>query len=161
PEKRRTPSGGCGVCCAGGCCGTRPASGRWRRPAPLAHPVPMLTLDRRHVAPFVSDAALADLAPRVRAAHRTLLDGSGAGGAATGWRTMLLDPNDALLEDLQTTAEEIRQRADVLLCIGIGGSYLGAEAVIQALTPSLGRPDGPEVLFAGHHLSPRYHAELL
>ncbi len=121
----------------------------------------MLTLDRRHVAPFVSDAALADLAPRVRAAHRTLLDGSGAGGAETGWRTMLLDPNDALLEDLQTTAEEIRQRADVLLCIGIGGSYLGAEAVIQALTPSLGRPDGPEVLFAGHHLSPRYHAELL
>src|SRR5690606_19426896 len=107
-------------------------------------PSPMLRLDRRHVAPFVSDQSRADLAPRVRAAHRALLD-----------------PTGALLGDIEATAAEIRERADVFLCVGIGGSYLGAEAVIRALTPALLRGDGPEVLFAGHHLSPRYHAELL
>jgi len=124
-------------------------------------PSPMLRLDRRHVAPFVSDQSRADLAPRVRAAHRALLDKTGAGASETGWRDLLLDPNDALLGDIEATAAEIRERADVFLCVGIGGSYLGAEAVIRALTPALLRGDGPEVLFAGHHLSPRYHAELL
>ena len=121
----------------------------------------MLRLDRRHYAPFLSDQARADLAPRVRAAHRALLEKTGAGASETGWRDLLLDPDDALLEDIAATAAEVRARADVLICIGIGGSYLGAEAVIRALTPALLKPEGPEVLFAGHHLSPRYHAELL
>jgi glucose-6-phosphate isomerase len=121
----------------------------------------MLHLDRQHVAPFVSDQALAEVAPRVRAAHRALLEKTGAGASETGWRDLLLDPNDALLESIAATAAEVRERADVFLCIGIGGSYLGAEAVIQALTPALLEGDGPEVLFAGHHLSPRYHEELL
>ena len=82
----------------------------------------MLSFDRRHVTDFLDADARVDLAPRIRAAHRTLLEGSGAGGSETVWRTMLLDPNDALLEDLAQTAAEIRERADVLLCIGIGGS---------------------------------------
>ncbi|NNF59432.1 MAG: glucose-6-phosphate isomerase [Rhodothermaceae bacterium] len=120
----------------------------------------MLTLDRRHVTDFLNAETRGALAPRVRDAHRTLLNASGAGGSETVWRTMLLDPNDALLADLAQTAAEIRERADVLLCIGIGGSYLGAQAVIDALTPTLLKPDGPEILFAGHHLSPRYHTEL-
>ena len=76
-----------------------------------------------------------------------------------GWRDMLLAPDDALLERVAEIADEIRERADVLLCIGIGGSYLGAEAVMQALTPHFDR-SGPEILFAGHHLSPAYHEQL-
>ena len=72
---------------------------------------------------------------------------------------MLLDPDDALLENVAALADEIRQRADVLLCIGIGGSYLGAEAVMQALVPPFST-DGPEILFAGNHLGPDYHARL-
>lgn len=77
-----------------------------------------------------------------------------------GWRSMLLDPDDALIESVQQTADEIRERADVLVCVGIGGSYLGAEAVNQALAPYFSA-DGPEVLFAGHHLSPSYQEQLL
>jgi glucose-6-phosphate isomerase len=121
----------------------------------------MLRLDRQHVVPFVSGQARTDLAPRVRAAHRALLEKSGAGASETGWRDLLLDPNDALLESIQATADEVRERADVFVCIGIGGSYLGAQAVIEALTPQLLDRGGPEIVFAGHHLSPRYHAELL
>ena len=137
----------------------------------------MLRLDTRNALPFLDDGALDGLRPRVEAAHQTLLGKTGAGNDYLGWRDLLLDPNDALLEDLAATAEAIRADADVLLCIGIGGSYLGAQAVIEALTPYF-RPrqdDGsagganlfgqhagrtPEILFAGHHMSGAYLREL-
>jgi len=98
-----------------------------------------------------------------------------------GWRDLLLDPDDALIEDIEATAARLRRDADVLLCLGIGGSYLGARAVIDALTPYFtSRPTGtsdreateaqgasrhpnrpPEVLFAGHQTSGRYLRQLL
>lgn len=121
----------------------------------------MLTLDRRHIPSFLDDGARADLQPRVEAAHRAVLDGTGAGGDMLGWRALVLDPNTDVLDRVVETAEEIRERADVLVCIGIGGSYLGAQAVISALTPYFADSDGPEIVFAGHHLSPGYHERLL
>lgn len=137
----------------------------------------MLRLDIASALPFLDDHALDQLQSRVEAAHRTLLEKSGAGNDFLGWRDLLLEPNDALIEDLEATAAEIRQRADVLLCIGIGGSYLGAQAVIQALTPYFRPPVAessqeadlfgnsskriPEILFAGHHMSGAYLRELL
>ena len=116
-----------------------------------------ITLDRQHALSFLSDRDALD--DQVIAAHQRVLDGTTEDPGMLGWRSMLLDPDDALLQSVAETAAEIRERADVLLCIGIGGSYLGADAVIQALTPYFGH-DGPEVLFAGHHLSPSYHDEL-
>ncbi|GIV58784.1 MAG: hypothetical protein KatS3mg042_1697 [Rhodothermaceae bacterium] len=93
---------------------------------------------------------------------------TGAGSDTfTGWRDLLLSPNDALLADLATTAAEIRERADVLVCIGIGGSYLGAKAIIEALTPYFparrgeDAPRTPEILFAGHHMSGAYLRALM
>ncbi|NNF04876.1 MAG: glucose-6-phosphate isomerase [Rhodothermales bacterium] len=100
------------------------------------------------------------IAPRVEAAHRALVDGSGEGAEWLGWRRILSSPNDALLEDIERTAREIRERADVLLCVGIGGSYLGAAAVIDALTPAFGRA-APKIVFAGHHISGSYLSDLL
>ncbi|HYE95272.1 MAG TPA: glucose-6-phosphate isomerase [Rubricoccaceae bacterium] len=120
----------------------------------------MFTLDRRHALPFLDPDLRDALTPRVEAAHQAVLDGTGAGAEMLGWRQMLLDPDDALLGRVVEVAEEVRARADVLLCIGIGGSYLGTDAVIDALSPPFAKTK-PEVLFAGHHLSPRYHEELL
>ncbi|MDT7855670.1 glucose-6-phosphate isomerase [Rubrivirga sp. S365] len=116
-----------------------------------------LTLDRSHVLPFLDDRPALD--DRVAQAHRRVLDGETEMPEMLGWRRMLLDPDDALLESVAETAAEIRDRADVLLCIGIGGSYLGAEAVMQALDTPFS-DDGPEILFAGHHLGPEYHERL-
>lgn len=118
-------------------------------------------LDRQHVTPFLDDLDVdrSALDARVADAHRRVLDGETASPDMLGWRRMLLDPDDALLENVAETAAEIRDRADVLLCIGIGGSYLGSEAVMQALVPPFAE-DGPEVLFAGHHLGPDYHRRL-
>ena len=121
----------------------------------------MLRLDYDYVRPFIDDSRLDALLPKAADAHRKLLDKSGAGSEFTGWRDLLEDPNDALLENISQTAEEIRENADVLVCIGIGGSYLGAKAVIQALTPYLLRTQDTEVLFAGHHISGAYIRQLL
>lgn len=122
----------------------------------------MIRLDHDHVSSFVDDADLERWIIDARRAHYTLLDKSGPGSDATGWRDILTNPDYNLLEELAETSRQIRERADVLICIGIGGSYLGAKAVIQALTPYLGRPNGtPEIIFAGHHLSGAYLRELL
>jgi glucose-6-phosphate isomerase len=93
-------------------------------------------------------------------AHRAVIEGSGAGAEFLGWRSFLEDPNDALLEDVVSTAEKIRRDAEVFVCVGIGGSYLGAKAVIEALSPYFGRK-GPEIIFAGHHMSGAYIKQLL
>ncbi|NND70139.1 MAG: glucose-6-phosphate isomerase [Rhodothermales bacterium] len=95
-------------------------------------------------------------------AHQQVVSKSGKGAEFLGWRDLLLSPNDALLEDLVQTAERIREEADVLVCIGIGGSYLGARAVIDALTEFFPVDDGgPEIIFAGHHMGDAYHSQLL
>lgn len=125
----------------------------------------MLRLDDANIQPFLEDGALDTLSPRLEAAHNTVLQKSGAGHEYLGWRDLLTNPNDALLEDINDKAAEIRARADVLVCIGIGGSYLGAKAVIEALTPyfktATDEENTPDVLFAGHHMSGAYMRELL
>ena len=140
----------------------------------------MLHLDLHRSDAFVAGHLKEGLAQRTKAAHEALILGTGAGSEWLGWRRILEDPNDALLEELTSLAAEIRQRADVLLCIGIGGSYLGADAVIRALSPYFPGPDvahsdpslfeqgtggkqggRTEILFAGHHLSGAYLEQLL
>ncbi|MDQ7039640.1 MAG: glucose-6-phosphate isomerase [Rhodothermus sp.] len=129
----------------------------------------MIRYDFSTALPFLELPNLEVLRSRTEVVHRMLLERTGPGHEMLGWRDLLLDPDDALLEDLDATAAEIRERADVFLCLGIGGSYLGARAVIEALSPwfrspvdtDTGRPLTPEILFAGHHLSGRYLKELL
>lgn len=86
---------------------------------------------------------------------QSLQNGSGAGAEWRGWRDILNAPNDALLEKIDKTAAKVRKDADVLVVCGIGGSYLGARAVIDALKPEFSN-DGPEIIYAGHHISGRY-----
>ncbi len=122
----------------------------------------MIRFDYSAAETFLKENRLESTRPQVETAHRTLVDGTGAGSDMTGWRSLLLDPNDALIGDVVSTAESIREQADVFLCIGIGGSYLGAKAIIDALSgyfPS-GRAKQVEVLFAGHHMSGRYYRDL-
>ena len=137
----------------------------------------MIRLDDDRTRSFLPDGALDGLRPDLEAAHQSVLDKDGTGSEMLGWRDLLLDPDDALIEDLEATADRLRRDADVLLCLGIGGSYLGAKAVIDALTPYFSsapeRPseteDGksahpnrpPEIHFAGHHTSGAYLRQLL
>jgi glucose-6-phosphate isomerase len=129
----------------------------------------MIEFDFSPADAFIDSHVGSGLFLRAHAAHRALLEGTGAGSEWLGWRRILQDPNDALLEEITSVSREIRERADVLICIGIGGSYLGAKAIISALSPYFSsEPDGeegvhaaPRVIFAGHHLSGSYLQELL
>ncbi|MBT8401211.1 MAG: glucose-6-phosphate isomerase [Rhodothermia bacterium] len=121
----------------------------------------MLELNTENTRPFISSDRLGSIKSRVESAHGAVLGKTGAGSEFLGWRDLVLNPNDALLEDIIATATRIREDADVLVCVGIGGSYLGARAVIEALTPFFPTDHGPEILFAGHHLSGAYLKQLL
>ncbi len=88
------------------------------------------------------------------AAQEKLQDGTGAGSEWTGWVKGPKAVNASWWSDLQSAADSIRQHAEILVVIGVGGSYLGARAAIEALQPLLPASDrGVEVVYAGHHLS--------
>ncbi len=116
--------------------------------------------DTSDIRSLISESDLAEGREALEKAIETLKSGSGPGSDFLGWRDILKEPNDALLSDITETAEAIREKADVLICIGIGGSYLGAQAVLDAMLPSFGRT-GPEVIFLGHHLGGAYTKQLL
>lgn len=104
-------------------------------------------------------AGFGDYQAMITAAHRLLHDKTGPGGDFLGWVDYVsrLEPEE--IERIDATARTIRQQADVLVVIGIGGSYLGAKAVIEALGPQYGRR--PEVVFAGTAMSSLDLTELL
>lgn len=117
----------------------------------------MLTLDARYLAPHVTPAMVAAQTARLATAHATLLDGTGGGADFRGWLDPATMADDALIAEIEAIAADLRARANTLVVVGIGGSYLGARAVIEALAPA----GGPTVTFAGQNLSARYHADLL
>lgn len=108
-----------------------------------------------NVEQFLPHAGSDEVRAQAIAAHHALVNKSGAGSEFLGWRDLVTAPDDALLADIDNTAREIRAKADVLLCVGIGGSYLGTRAVVDALSPAFG-DQKPEIIFAGHHLAPTY-----
>ena len=91
---------------------------------------------------------------------RILLEGSGAGSDFTGWLSL---PEEAmsLVGDLEKTAEHLRESAPITVLVGIGGSYLGARAVIEALKEPFAETGQHTLLYAGHHLGEDYHAALI
>ena len=92
-------------------------------------------------------------------AHRLLENRSGAGGEFAGWLELPQRILDGELKSILSAAQKIRQLGQVLLVVGIGGSYLGARAAIELLhTPER---DGAEVLFLGNTLSPDAIHELI
>ena len=86
----------------------------------------------------------------------------GAGGEYLGWIDL---PARTLAGDepsrIESVARRLRSECAYVVCVGIGGSYLGARAVIEALSPLLKRNQSTQVLFAGHNLSQTYLQELL
>ncbi|PKA17152.1 glucose-6-phosphate isomerase [Leptospira haakeii] len=94
---------------------------------------------------------------------QNLLSGKSPGSEFLGWVRLPQEIQKSELEKIHSEAERLRKQSETIVVIGIGGSYLGAKAVIEASkpyfkTPSLG---SPEIVYAGHHLDARYHSELL
>jgi len=80
----------------------------------------------------------------------------------TGWLHYHEEDHDNLLSQIEQVAAEIRQEADVLIVVGVGGSFLGARAILDALTPYFGRQmQGIEVIYVGQNMSGAYINQLL
>ena len=109
---------------------------------------------------FVPQAKVEGYASACEAAQQKLHDKTGKGSDFIGWLNLPSSITQDFLADLQATADSLRQKCEVVVVAGIGGSYLGAKAVIEALGNSLGwlQADGknPIVLVAGHNISEDY-----
>lgn len=120
----------------------------------------MVKIDISKAAKFLSVDELNEAVALSMASLKAVQNKSGAGPEWIGWRDILQNPNDALLSEISALAKAIRSDADVFIVCGIGGSYLGAKAVIDALSPFFPGKK-PEILYAGHQMSSRYLKELV
>jgi len=93
-------------------------------------------------------------------AFKKVQDGVGEGNEWLGWRRILKSPNDAELEKIERHAAQIRNNGDIFIVCGIGGSYQGARAIIEALSKPFSQKK-PEIIFAGHHLGAQYLEQLI
>ena len=98
-------------------------------------------------------------------ANALLHSGEGAGNDFLGWVNLPSSITDEHMAEIKAVAKKLRERAEVVICIGIGGSYLGAKAVLEAMAnsfESLKREhDNPTVVFAGENISEDYTYELM
>ena len=98
------------------------------------------------------------------AAKQTLESGSGSGNDFLGWLHLPSGIDEQHLEDIERTAAVLREECEYVICIGIGGSYLGAKAVIEALSDHFAAyktGKGPKVLFAGSNIGEDYLYDLM
>lgn len=95
-----------------------------------------------------------------KTALSTLQACTGKGSEFTGWLKLPSSITTQTLREIEQTAANIRANSDVAVIVGIGGSYLGAKAVIEALRPVFDKTL-PEILYAGHHLDADYYEQLL
>jgi glucose-6-phosphate isomerase len=109
---------------------------------------------------FISDTDYEQSVLKAEKAYQTIRKGTGLGSEWLGWRRILKSPNDAELDKIEQQGADIRADADIFIVCGIGGSYQGAKAIIEALQKPFSDPS-PEIIFAGHHLGARYHEQLL
>ena len=110
-------------------------------------------------------AITADIEAKAQAANALLHSGKGAGNDFLGWVKLPSSISDADIAAIEKEAAKLRAKADVVICIGIGGSYLGAKAVLEAMSDPFKllhkEQKHPTVLFAGQNISEDYTAELL
>lgn len=107
----------------------------------------------------VSERAVESMATEVRNSVRTLVEGTGEGNDFLGWVHLPEEIDNALIDDINATAARLRSECEVVVVVGIGGSYLGAKAVIEAMTNPF-EETKPRVVFAGHNISEDYLAQL-
>ena len=122
-----------------------------------------IQVKNQNVACAVSAADIDALKGKAAEAMEKLHKGTGAGNDFLGWLTLPTDTDDALLNEIEAAAKSL-QGCEYVVAIGIGGSYLGAKAVIEALSDSFAamKPaKGPRVLFAGQNIGEDYLYELI
>jgi glucose-6-phosphate isomerase len=120
-----------------------------------------LKVDYSKALDFINVEDLEGVEQEIKAAHKMLHDKSGKGNDYVGWVNLPNDYDKEEFERIQVAADRIRKNSDILLVIGIGGSYLGAKAAIEMLNKHFDRKKELEVVFVGHNISSSYIADLI
>ena len=126
----------------------------------------MVKVDVKGCASFVDAAKYDSYVKKTLDAFDVLESEKGAGNDFLGWKHLPSEVPSKMLDDIDAICADWKQRGvDLVIAIGIGGSYLGAKCVIEALSHNfakqLKKKDAPEVVFAGNNLSEEYLAELM
>ena len=127
----------------------------------------ILSLDIKNCSEFLREHEVKQMQPAISSAHKLLHEGNGPGNEFLGWVDLPVNYDKDEFARVQKAAEKINSNSDVLIVIGIGGSYLGARAAIEMLTHTFHnnlpkeKRDGVEVYFAGNNISSTYIQDLL
>ncbi len=120
-----------------------------------------LNLDIKKTLGFISGEDLKTIEPEVKKAYETLESKSGAGNDFLGWLDLPVNYDKDEFSRIKEAAKKIRSNSEVLLVIGIGGSYLGARAAIEMLNSYFKKQGDLEIIFVGHHISSTYINDLV
>ncbi len=127
----------------------------------------MITLQFQytHVLKFLSEEEIQLMQEEVDISHSLLVEKAGKGNEFMGWMDLPTKMDEALISEIESDANKIRQKAEIIVVIGIGGSYFGPRAITEALTSPFSAfytgNKNPVIVYAGHDLSQDYHAGLL
>ena len=126
-----------------------------------------ISLDLSKVAPYLATSEIDYMEEMVKSAHDKLHNGTGAGNDFLGWIDLPVNYDKDEFERIKKAAEKIQSDSEVLIVIGIGGSYLGARAAIEMLTNNFhnslenDKRKAPKIFYVGNNISSTYMAELL
>ncbi len=124
-----------------------------------------LKLNDTYIKPFIKNEEMAAIEAEVKAAHKCLLSGNGEGNDFLGWVDLPFNYDKEEYARIKAAAAKIQKKCDVFVVIGIGGSYLGARAVIEyvksPLYNNLKHEGTPDIYFSGCNISAQSLNELL
>lgn len=126
-----------------------------------------IQFDYSNLTPFVADHELEYMQAQVTAVDKALREGTGAGSDFTGWIDLPENYDKDEFARIKKAAEKIQSDSEILVVIGIGGSYLGARAAIEFLHHSFNNllpseeRKAPQIFFAGNSISSTYLADLI
>ena len=126
-----------------------------------------LGFDQKNAVSFVTAEEIAAIKDEILAAKKDLVEKTGAGNDFVGWVDLPVEYDREEYARIKAAAERIREDSEVLIVIGIGGSYLGARAAIEFLGHNFRnmlpaeKRNGPEIYFAGNNVSGTYLQELI
>ena len=125
----------------------------------------MISLDTSKLKGFVSEAEIANMRIQTEAAAELLHSGSGAGNDFLGWLDLPVNYDKAEFERIKKAAAKIQADSEILVVVGIGGSYLGARAAIEMLTDTFynlkAGQNTPKIIYAGNSISSSYLADVI
>lgn len=123
-----------------------------------------IRLNTKYLKDFISEDELCGIKPQIETAAKQLHDKSGLGNDFLGWLELPTDYDKEEFERIKLSAKRIQSDSEVLIVIGIGGSYLGARAAIELLRSPLYnnmKKDTPDIYFVGNSISPTHLNEVI